>query len=347
MSRWWLVRNSILVLYLAGAAARRFARTVRCPSASVILMASLLGDKMRVLLRKVKFTEDHLVKRLRWVMIGAMLFSAINTLVCQRASFWLNPETAIRGDGLSVHNSTNHTFEFFLGNGWRAYVAACLIYFTAAFLLVSILPKRAALTAIFTFLFGHFYGATNWIANGWRLGIQGLTFYAIALSTVLAVVAVAAPGAGALELRRLRWVVSAPLVIDFAFTLIGQPGSYWAHPETVHEANALSRYFLEQGWTAFVLYDVVYVSMVFLLVSKLPETTAAICGFSFMFGGFAGASNWLFYEWRMGMIAPVLFGVVLSTVLVRFAFPLWRLEAGAAAGREDQCALEGCGLGLW
>jgi hypothetical protein len=302
---------------------------------------------MRFLQGKFKFTEDCLVKRLRWVMVGAMLFSAINTLLCQGESFWRNPETAIRGDGLSIHNLTNHTFEFFLGNGWQAYVAACLVYFAGAFLLVSVLPRRAALIAIFSFLFGHFYGATNWLAVGWHLGVQGPAMYAIALSTVLVVAAFAVPGAAHLDLRRLRWVVCAPLVIDFAFTLIGQPGSYWLHPETVHEGNALSRYFLERGWTAFVLYDLVYVCVVFLLVSKLSETAAAICAFSFMFGGFAGASNWLFYVWRMGMEAPVLFGVALSVLLVKFAFPVGRLERGmAAAEREHRCAEPGCGFSL-
>ena len=294
---------------------------------------------MRFRVRKIKLTEDRTVKRLRWVMVGAMLFSAINTLLCQSESFWRNPETAIRGDGLSIHNPTNHTFEFFLGNGWQAYVAACLVYFAAAFLLVSILPRRSGLTAIFSLLFGHLYGASNWLAVGWRLGVQGPAVYSIVLSTVLVLAAFAAPGTGALDLKRLRWVVSAPLALDFAFTLIGQPGSYWSHPETVHEANALSRYFLERGWTAFVLYDLAYISAVFVLVSVLPETIAAICAFSFLFGGFDGASNWLFYEWRMGMEAPVLFGMVLSAVLVRFAFPVGRLEEGSAAvAPEDGCA---------
>ena len=296
---------------------------------------------MRFRVRKIKLTEDRTVKRLRWVMIGAMLFSAINTLLCQSESFWRNPETAIRGDGLSIHNPTNHTFEFFLGNGWQAYVAACLVYFAAAFLLVSILPRRSGLTAIFSFLFGHLYGASNWLAVGWRLGVQGPAAYAIVLSTALALSAFAVPGAAVLDIKRLRWIASAPLVFDFAFTLIGQPTSYWHRPETVHEANALSRFFLARGWTAFILYDLVYISVVFLLVSILPETIASVCAFSFMFGGFTGASNWFFYEWRMGMEAPVLFGVALSAVLVRFAFPVARSQEGKpAAERERRCA--GC-----
>jgi hypothetical protein len=61
----------------------------------------------------IKLTEDKIIKQLRWVMIGTMLFSMANTLVGQSAIFWHHPETAIRGDGLSINNETNHTFRQF------------------------------------------------------------------------------------------------------------------------------------------------------------------------------------------------------------------------------------------
>ena len=97
----------------------------------------------------IKFTDDPIVKRLRWLIIGAICFSMFNTLLGQPESFWQRPETAIRGDGLSIHNETNHTFELFLGRGWQAYLLACLVYCAAAFLAVSVLPRAAALIAIF------------------------------------------------------------------------------------------------------------------------------------------------------------------------------------------------------
>src|SRR6202020_42286 len=106
---------------------------------------------------------DCVVMRLRWVMLGAMLFSAILTLLGQPQSFWRNPQTAIRGDGLSIYNPTNHTFDFFLGHGWLPYGSACLVYFVMAFLLVSILPVKAASVAGLACIFGHFYGACNWL----------------------------------------------------------------------------------------------------------------------------------------------------------------------------------------
>ena len=75
-----------------------------------------------------ELTNDARVKRLRWVMLGVILFSILNTLAGQPASFWANPQTAVRGDGLSIYNATNHTFEFFLGHGWKPYlsVQSCL-----------------------------------------------------------------------------------------------------------------------------------------------------------------------------------------------------------------------------
>lgn len=94
----------------------------------------------------IQFTDDLIVKRLRWVM----LFSMIATLAGQPQEFWTFPERAIRFDGLSIYDHTNHKFEFFLGHGWEAYVLACAVYFAAAFTLVSVLPRRPALIAMFS-----------------------------------------------------------------------------------------------------------------------------------------------------------------------------------------------------
>ena len=45
---------------------------------------------------------DRLAKRLREVMLGATLFSIANTLAGQPSKHWQHPDTAIRGDGLSI-----------------------------------------------------------------------------------------------------------------------------------------------------------------------------------------------------------------------------------------------------
>lgn len=272
----------------------------------------------------LKLTSERIVKRLRWVMIGAMLFSMVNTLSGQPESFWHHPETAIRGDGLSIHDKTNHTFEFYLGNGWPAYVGASVVYLSAAFLAVSVLPGMVALITIFSLLFGHFFGACNWLAVRWHLGVQGPIVYGIVLSAAMVFSSFPADGPADPIVKRLRWVVVGTILLDLTLTLLGQPSSYWRHPETVHEANALSRLFLGYGWMAFLLYDLFYAWAAFQLASILPKMIALVCIFAFIFGHFTGASNWFFYEWRMGMQAPLIYGATLSVIIVWLAFPPFR-----------------------
>jgi hypothetical protein len=267
------------------------------------------------------FTDDVIVKRLRWLMLGVMLFSMIVTLAGQPPEFWSHPESAIRFDGLSIYDHTNHKFEFFLGHGWEAYVLACAVYFAAVFVLVSVLPKRPALIAIFSFIFAHFYGGSNWLAVRWHTGVLGPNLYLFVPAVLVPLAAFPVAENARLAVKRLPWVAVAALLLDFTCTLIGQPHSYWQHPETVHEANALSRLFLLHGWFSFSLYDLAYCFVILWLASTLPRTAGLICTFAFIFGGYAGAANWFFYEWRMGIEAPILLGIALSVMIVLVAFP--------------------------
>ena len=269
----------------------------------------------------IKLTSEPIVRRLRWVMIGAMLFSLFNALVGQPEGFWLNPENAVRGDGLRLHNHVNHTFEFFLGYGWQPYVVSCLIYFALAFLIVSFLPRRAALIAVFSFIFGHFYGGCNWLAVRWHLGFTGVTYYSLLLSVAVAFSFSALPGnSGDQIVRRLRWVIVVALFSDFLLTSLGQPSSYWHNPEMVHEGNSMIRWFMLRGWVAYAVMDLFLCAGLFLLASILPRFFAMMVIFGFTFGWFDGASNWLYYEWRLGMEAPVVYGTLLSTMIVFLSF---------------------------
>jgi hypothetical protein len=112
-----------------------------------------------------------------------------------------------------------------------------------------------------------------------------------------------------------------PMLFDMINTLAGQPASYWLHTDTVHETNEISRFFLIRGWYAYVSWDIFYFLGIFWLVSILPRRLALICIFMFIFIHFVGTSNWFFYEWRMGMETPVIFGIILSVIIVMLAFP--------------------------
>ena len=255
-------------------------------------------------------------------MVGAILFSVAHTLAGQPESFWHHPETAIRGDGLSIYNTTNHTFDFYLGLGWQAYLITSLIYVMGAFLFVSLLPRKAALIAIFSFIFGHFFGATNWLANRWHLGTNSSSMYCLVLVPIIVFSAFPALSPNTDRIvKRLYWVMLIPMLCDMIFTLVGQPAGYWLHPEIAHEANPVSRFFLAHGWYAFIFMFFIFFSGIFWLVSVLPGRLAFLPVFYFMFVNFVGASCWFFYEWRMGMETPVISGIIMSVIIVSLAFP--------------------------
>lgn len=271
---------------------------------------------------EIKLTKDKTVRQFRWVMAGVILFSILITLLGQPYGFWQHPETAVRGDGLSIYNSTNHTFEFFLGMGWQIYLITSLIYlfFTLGF--VSILPRRIALIAIFSFILAYYFGATNWLANRWHLGVAASSIYGLVLSILI--VFFAFSNKQSVDDRIIKYLfmlMIAVMLCDVSNTLIGQPASYWSHPESVHEANMISRYFLSKGWYAYILLFLIYFIGIYFLITILPRSWSLICIFYFILVDYIGGSNWFFYEWRMGMQTPVIFSMVISIFLVVLAFP--------------------------
>lgn len=250
-------------------------------------------------------------------MIAVMLFGVILTLAGQPESFWQHPEMAIRGDGLPIGNATNQSFEFFLGSGWPPFLLANLIYFAAAFLLVSIIPRKVALIAIFSFIFGHYFGGTNWLAVRWHLGSSGSGIYALLLAPILVFSAFPKPGPNTDRIiKALAWVMVGVMSFDMTNTLLGQPAGYWQHPETAHEGNSFSRWLLIHGWYTFLFTDLVFFFGLSRLVSILPRAWALSCIFYFILVNYIGASNWFFYQWRLGVELPLLYGILLSVIIV-------------------------------
>ncbi len=111
----------------------------------------------------------------------------------------------------------------------------------------------------------------------------------------------------------------AAMSLDMINTLLGQPASYWQHPETVHEGNSFSRLLLLHGWYTYLLFDLVFFSGLLWIVLIIPRKWALICIFYFIFVNFIGASNWFFYQWRMGMETPVAYGILLIVIIVMLA----------------------------
>jgi hypothetical protein len=274
-------------------------------------------------------SRDPLVDKLRWVMLAVMLAGVGLTLTGQPSAFWRDPATAIRGDGLGIHDPTNHSFEFFLGHGWWAYLICSAGYLAAAFLLASALPRRLALVLLFTVTLAHVYAGTNWLAVRWHGGMLASSVYGLALGFPLAVGIAAVVPTGPELNRRIRWIAVVALLLDMSFTLLGQPHSYWSHPETAYEGNVVSRYFLVHGWSAFAAYDVVYAVGLLLAITALPRLAGLTLAFYFIIVGFDGASNWLFFVWRQGMPAVIGYASLVGVALVISAVGLQRPKPAA------------------
>lgn len=266
-------------------------------------------------------TISLIVSKLRWVMLAAIAFSVLLTLCGQPESFWRDPTKAMRCDGLSIYATTNHTFDFFLGHGALPFVATNLLYMTAAVFAVSRLPRVVALIAIFAVIFSHGYSATNWLVVRFHFGGNaGVATYGTLLGVLLSFAVLPTWDRSREAVNAWRWLMVAALFVDFTNTLLGQPASYWQDPATMHESNALTRMFLGRGWIYYFGLDLILAAGQFALITVLPLPVAFVCVFAFIFGNFVGASNWFFYEWRLGWSAPVAYGTILSTLIVLLAF---------------------------
>jgi hypothetical protein len=127
-----------------------------------------------------KPTADKAVRRLRWVMIGAMLFDKANTVLGQPASYWQNPATVEEG---------NPFFHFFLSRGLPVFLLFSLVYIVGLFLMVSFVPRKCSLIIMFAFILCHFLGASTWLAFRWHFGIAGPIIYGIVLSVFIVLAA--------------------------------------------------------------------------------------------------------------------------------------------------------------
>src|SRR6516162_2369225 len=121
-------------------------------------------------------------------------------------------------------------------------------------------------------------------------------------------------------IKRLRWVMVGAMLFDKMNTLLGQPSSYWQSPTTADEGDAFFHFFLSRGLPVYLLFSLVYVVVIFLLVSVLPRTPSLIITFTFILCHFLGASTWLAYRWHLGIAGPIIYGIILSVLIVLSAF---------------------------
>jgi hypothetical protein len=292
------------------------------------------------------FTKDKTVKRVCWVMASAILFNILITLAGQPNSFWHDPHTAIRGDGLSIYNATNHMFLFFLESGWVVFLIATSTYLLVMYLLVTFLPARLALITMCSLIFAHYYDGSNWLAVRWHMGIQGPFLYGLAIAAGITQAAFPYFGNGR-SIKSLRWIAIFAMLTDALVTLYGQPRGYWHNSSLVDEGNAASKYFLMQGWFAYALEQAVICSGIFYLVSIFSKRWGLFTVLCFILGGFTGASNWFFYRWIWGMQGPVIFGVILSAAMVLLVVKPTAKTTTSPAADESKQLITGAGKKDW
>jgi hypothetical protein len=122
--------------------------------------------------------------------------------------------------------------------------------------------------------------------------------------------------------KRLRWVMVGATIFDKFNTLLGQPATYWQHPNTADEINQSWHYSLSHGLPFYLLDSFGIIVMLFLIVSLIPKKIALIVMLTAILNHFFGASFWLCYHWNFGVGGPLIYGIMLSVVLVLWVFPI-------------------------
>ncbi len=118
------------------------------------------------------------------------------------------------------------------------------------------------------------------------------------------------------EITRLRWLLVILIAVDVALTLAGQPSGFWGGSGTIKEANPLFAWFLAKGLVPFLVFMAAYSGALFWVVVVLPRRAGLVVLLSFVFGHYFGASSWLMYHLKLGILAPVLYGILLAVTLV-------------------------------
>jgi hypothetical protein len=111
------------------------------------------------------------------------------------------------------------------------------------------------------------------------------------------------------------------ILLDKFSTLIGQPSTYWQHPETANELNPYWHHSLSRGWQIYCLDSLISIVSQFLIVSIIPRRIALFTIFYIILGHYFGASWWLCYHWNFGTEGISIYSVIFSVILVVLVFP--------------------------
>ena len=111
------------------------------------------------------------------------------------------------------------------------------------------------------------------------------------------------------------------VLFDDINTLLGQPATFWQHPETADEFNKLTHFFISHGWWWYCIEQFFYIAGAFLLARVMPRRAALVILFALILGHFDGGSSWLAHRWHFGTQGMAIYGIILAMILVLSAFP--------------------------
>jgi hypothetical protein len=273
-------------------------------------------------MKAFQFTTNKTVRRLLWVAVGATLLDSVVTLLSPSAQYCL-----MRGAPIVLLYDTISLLSIFV-------------------LTQSAVPRKVALAGLFSLILTHYFGASNLLLYQWNLDWVTLV-YGVILAVIVALLALPptdtiGPSRESTDVgfdadkivKGLCWLMVAAWSIDKINTVLGQPATYWSHPETANEGFQLDRFFMVRGISVYVLYQLTFVSGLSLLLFRLPKWLGISGALFQIISSYFGASTWLYYHWHLGAAAPIVYSVILSLLLAWLAFPGRRRNAAVAPAQK-------------
>lgn len=132
------------------------------------------------------------------------------------------------------------------------------------------------------------------------------------------------------------WLLVAVIAFDFGITILGQPLSYWHHPDTADEGNPLFRWFMFHGAICYFAFILAYIIGVSALVSTLPKQAAIITGLIFLLSHYFAGSTWLSFHFHFGMAGPIAYAAILSIALIMILQSGELKDCCVTTNREDK-----------
>jgi hypothetical protein len=122
----------------------------------------------------LSISVDKVIRRLRWVMVFAILMDLVVTLAGQPAIYWHDPSTA---------NESNAFIRLFMVRGYLIFCLCWLCYTTVAAFAVPAVRRMIGVPILFLCLLGHYFGASTWFVFHFDFGMSGAVAYAVVLAS--------------------------------------------------------------------------------------------------------------------------------------------------------------------